>query len=60
MRDVNTPNIRERVWVEIIDHTVEPPRPVEEIFIENGEIRERRRLDGQLQHEEAPHGDSDR
>ena len=44
MRDVNTPNIRERVWIEIIDHEQDPPKPVEEIFIENGVVRERRAI----------------
>ena len=58
MRDVSTPHIRERVWIEIVDHTVEPPRPVEEIFVENGEIRERRRLDGPPL-EEVSRGDGD-
>ena len=36
--------LRERVWITIVDHEQEPPRPVEEIFIENGRIQERKSL----------------
>lgn len=32
------PQIRERVWVTKFDHSTEPPTPVEEIFIENGQL----------------------
>lgn len=36
--------VRARAWVTVVDHTVEPPVPVEEIFIENGTVMERRAL----------------
>jgi hypothetical protein len=47
MKDATTPNIRERVWVTVVDHTQDPPQPVEEIFIENGNVQSRRRLNDQ-------------
>lgn len=30
--------LRERIWVTKFDHTVDPPRPIEEVFIENGVV----------------------
>ena len=37
-QDSEGARLRERVWVTKIDHTTDPPRPIEEIFVENGDI----------------------
>lgn len=38
MSDKSAPQVRERMWVEKFDHTVDPPRLEETVFIENGEV----------------------
>lgn len=40
--DQTQPTVRERTWVEKFDHTVEPPRLVERVFVEtvNGVVSE--------------------
>lgn len=37
--DIGGARVRERVWVTKIDHTEDPPRVVEEVFIENGQVQ---------------------
>lgn len=34
-----TTNVRERVWIDVIDHEQEPPRMIRQIFFENGELQ---------------------
>lgn len=36
--DKASAGIRERIWVTKFDHTADPPRQVEEVFIENGRL----------------------
>lgn len=36
MGDLTGTNVRERVWIEVIDHDEEPPRVIREVFVENG------------------------
>lgn len=40
--------VRERIWVVKVDHTVEPPQPIEEVFVENGEVKEVRDMRPEL------------
>lgn len=42
--DAQGPRLRERIWLEKWDKTVDPPVLVEEIFVEDGKIIERRAL----------------
>lgn len=46
--------IRERTWVTKIDHSGETPRPVEEVFIENGELQSVTKLDPPQEPGDAP------
>ncbi len=41
MQDAQSPKIRERIWVKKLDKTYDPPRVIEEVFIENGQLVER-------------------
>ena len=38
MKDQSAPALRERVWITKFDHSVDPPRAVQEVFIENGVV----------------------
>lgn len=41
-QDEQGPRLRERVWLEKWDKTVDPPRLIEEIFVEDGRVISRR------------------
>lgn len=38
MEDLSGISMRTRAWITKYDHSVDPPRPIEEVFIENGRI----------------------
>lgn len=42
MSDAAAASLRERLWIVKVDHETDPPTVVEEVFIENGVIMERR------------------
>lgn len=46
MADRAAQAIRERIWITKFDHATDPPRAVEEVFVENGVIMETRDLTG--------------
>lgn len=52
MQDNAGMGIRARAWVTKIDHSVDPPRPVEEVFVENGVVLGRRALSGEEKEED--------
>lgn len=41
-QDEQGPRLRERIWVEKWDKSVDPPVLIEEVFVENGRVIERR------------------
>lgn len=43
MSDVNQPRLRERIWVDKLDHRYDPPRVVERIALQDGVIVEHER-----------------
>lgn len=38
--ETSAAGVRERIWVTKLDHSTDPPREVETVFIENGEVIE--------------------
>jgi hypothetical protein len=39
MSESATPQVRERVWIEVIDHEQEPPQVIREMFFEDGRLQ---------------------
>ena len=56
---VGTP-MRERVWVEKIDKTEDPPRLVEVVLVENGLVKEVTKVDRPLTPDEVAALEKDR
>lgn len=58
-RDEAGARVRERVWVTKVDHSVDPPVAVEEVFVEDGQLMEVKTYGKEAEAEAGPEQASD-